>query len=399
MRLDYLVGGFRISVAPNSTTPGPRTHILGFVEALRRGGVQVKLRVASTFPGMGRFARVRESDYMGASSRKVFLADLVRIAAALWCGFVVFFRTVGRSGDVEVIYERLSVFQSLTSFHAGKRKAVRVIEANGILTRETAVDRKVLVLAGLAGWLERRVLRRADVIVAVSDALAREVSAYAGVPIARIVVIPNGADPALAAAPVSPRASAPRIGFVGTVVAWQRLDKLLTALATPESEVAGAQLQIIGDGPELAPLKVLAQELGVGDRVDFTGSVPHAQAMELMRSWSIGYAGHEKSSSAVMYHSPLKLYEYAALGLHVICTPSADARSLADDGASVSEFSASDESSEAISLALVAAVHAALADSESDRAARRAAVTEKHTWDARSQVLLDNVAKKKPTLR
>lgn len=399
MRLDYLVGGFRISVSPQSTTPGPRTHILGMIGALGREGVDVTLRVASTFPGMGRFARVRESDYVGASTAKVFVADLVRMAAALWCGLNVFVRTFGRSGDVEVIYERVSVFQSLSSFHVAKRRAVRVVEANGILTRETVVDRKVLVLSGVAGWLERRVLRRADFIVAVSAALAAELSEYAGVPSERILIVPNGADPALAAEPLPPvAAAAPRIGFVGAVVPWQRLDKLLGAVALLVGEQDGdgvdSNVQIIGDGPELKPLEALAEELGIAERVDFVGGVPHARAMELMRSWSIGYAGHEKSSSAVMYHSPLKLYEYAALGLHIMCSPSMDATQLAADGASIAEFRSSDEESEPVLAALSEAIQRAVADTDAARVDRRGVVADRHTWDARARLLLETVAER-----
>lgn len=396
MRLDYLVGGFRISVSPQSTTPGPRTHILGMIAALQREGVDVVLRVASDFPGMSRFARVRESDYVGASTAKVVVADIVRIVAAIWCGLNVLVRSFGRSNDVEVLYERLSVFQSLSSFHVAKRRAVRVVEANGILTRETAVDRKVLVLSGLAGWLERRVLRRADVVVAVSEALATELSKYADVPRERILVIPNGADPGLAEVSLPPvRAASPRIGFVGAVVPWQRLDKLLAAVALlGEREGGGgrgASVQIIGDGPALQPLKLLAAELGIDDQVDFVGGVPHGRAMELLREWSIGYAGHEKSSSAVMYHSPLKLYEYAALGLHIMCSPSADAAQLAADGASIAAFPSSDDGVEPVLTALTAAIRAAASDTGAARTRRRVAVFDHHTWDARARLLLNTV--------
>lgn len=37
------------------------------------------------------------------------------------------------------------------------------------------------------------------------------------------------------------------------------------------------RLVIIGDGPEQEPLKKQANELGIGDRVTFTGSIPHEQ--------------------------------------------------------------------------------------------------------------------------
>jgi teichuronic acid biosynthesis glycosyltransferase TuaC len=40
---------------------------------------------------------------------------------------------------------------------------------------------------------------------------------------------------------------------------------------------------IVGDGPEHEPLRLLADELGVGDRVELTGQLPHALALARAR--------------------------------------------------------------------------------------------------------------------
>jgi glycosyltransferase involved in cell wall biosynthesis len=40
---------------------------------------------------------------------------------------------------------------------------------------------------------------------------------------------------------------------------------------------------VIGDGPERRPLQALAEELGVADRVELTGQLPHAEAVERAR--------------------------------------------------------------------------------------------------------------------
>lgn len=392
----YLVGGFRISIGPDSTTPGPRTHIVGFSEALTGLGIDTSLIVSSTFRGMGRFSRVKQTDYQGSTRSKVLLADFIRIGAALWSGINVYAQTRNRRKTTDLIYERIAVFQSLSSFHAGKRRAIRVVEANGILSRETARDRKVLVLEGLAAWLERRSLRKADLVVAVSAALSGELQSFARIPASKILVLPNAADDRTISMKVDPDRDSPVVGFVGSVVAWHRLDRLLRAIssAAHEDEPSDVRLEIVGDGPEVARLRELSQELGLDDRVEFVGRLAHADALVRMSHWSVGFAGHEKSSSSVMYHSPLKLYEYAALGLQIVCSPSRDASSLEDSGVAVHMYEP--DSPDSLESALAAALTAAKLDGSDARQERRKAVARDHSWPARARLLLDRVHASSP---
>lgn len=390
--VSYLVGGLRISLGDDSTTPGPRTHILGFTHALRRLEVRVDLHVASSFPGMRRFTRVKQADYRGMSRRRVLLVDLARLGCGLWCGVHTFLRGLRNSRGADVIYERTAVFQSMSSFHPAKRRAIRVVEANGVLSRETAHDRKVLVLERLAAAIERRVLRRADLIVAVSDALKSELAAFANVDPDRILVLPNAADRAAVTLPVEHHSDEIVVGFVGSVVAWHRLDKLLQGISRVREQIHPTKIrvEIVGDGPVLGELRELSEELGLAEDVTFLGRVPHARALERMKSWSIGFAGHEKSSSHVMYHSPLKLYEYAALGLHILCSQSADAASLQDSGAAIFTYDADDD--EALMHQLREAVHAASNDRAPERRLRRERMRREHTWEARGERFLAHVS-------
>ncbi|WP_308796894.1 glycosyltransferase [Agromyces silvae] len=396
MKVDYLIGGFRISVGPTSTTPGPRTHILGFTDALKRSGADVRILLASSFPGMGRFTTVRQADYQAVSRSKlkVMAADLIRITAGLWSGLNVFARSLSRSSRADVLYERVAVFQSLSSFHRAKRRAFRIVEANGVLARETARDRKILAFEGLATWLERRTLRRADLVIAVSAALAAELQVYAGLKSSSILVLPNGADPSTVNLEDKSTPDDPILGFVGSVVAWHRLDALLETIAElrrADPDIAGGmRVEIIGDGPEIQRLTGDAGRLGLADVVTFVGPLAHDAALDRMQAWSIGFAGHEKSSSSVMYHSPLKLYEYAALGLIVACSPSADAHALRAAGADVHMY---DSSGDATMAQVVRdALRAAKSDSRQARAERRASVEREHSWDARVNEMMGALA-------
>jgi len=355
---------------------------------LRELGYEVRLLVCSELPGLGRFSRVSAGVVREASRLRVLVADAVRIAAMLWSGAHVFVRSWKDRRSIELIYERVAVFQSLSSFHPAKRRALRIVEANAIMSRETAHDRKAIVLERLAATIERRLLRRADFVVAVTPAVGREVQQFAGVSSDRVLVLPNGTSSSLAETPLN-KADGLRIGFVGSVGLWQRLDSLLDAFAGMGASAADVVIEIIGDGAELNSLKAHAAALGLSTHVEFTGRLPHDQAIDRMRSWAVGYAGHEQTWSAEVYHSPLKIYEYAALGMQVICSSTPDAEMLKQDGIAIHLFRPGSEGE--LSAAIASAVSAARSDTWEARASRRGIVRTKHSWEARVQTFLRDI--------
>jgi glycosyltransferase involved in cell wall biosynthesis len=71
--------------------------------------------------------------------------------------------------------------------------------------------------------------------------------------------------------------------FLGRLVKLKGADYLIEALARIGDD-ADVRVEIIGDGPEAAPLKELARARGVIDRVDFTGWLSSAEAAKRLRN-------------------------------------------------------------------------------------------------------------------
>jgi len=125
--------------------------------------------------------------------------------------------------------------------------------------------------------LNRRRLPRCAALVAVSAAvagrLAREYPAQA----AALRVIPNGVDTA-GWSPADPAASR-LVLYAGRVIAEKGIFVLLEAFA----RIAGAEphwlLRIVGGG-ELAALRARVVRLGLGERVEVLGALPHARMGE-----------------------------------------------------------------------------------------------------------------------
>jgi glycosyltransferase involved in cell wall biosynthesis len=124
--------------------------------------------------------------------------------------------------------------------------------------------------------IERFVLRLpVDRYIAISESTARKLVAH-GVKPARITVIPCGYEPATVAAAALAgvnRSYPPTITVVGRLVPYKRVDVVIRALADLRDAHPDLRLEIIGQGPELPRLRRLAIELGVADRVAFSGHV------------------------------------------------------------------------------------------------------------------------------
>ena len=112
----------------------------------------------------------------------------------------------------------------------------------------------------------RMVARRAAAVTAVSSWLANVAAGFA--PGLGVAVAPMPADVSAFHPRASPRKSS--LLFVGRLNAQKGVADLLRALTSIPSHVS---LDIIGDGPDRAPLALLAHTLGLADRVRWHGQL------------------------------------------------------------------------------------------------------------------------------
>lgn len=118
-------------------------------------------------------------------------------------------------------------------------------------------------------------------VTAISRAVAASLDAH-GAPHLRGATVVSPGTPV-----VEPRedfAARPLILAAGRLVPEKGFDVLLRAFRLVAARVPEATLEILGAGPEAAPLGRLAATLGVAERISFPGHLPHAEAMVRMRA-------------------------------------------------------------------------------------------------------------------
>lgn len=139
----------------------------------------------------------------------------------------------------------------------------------------------------------RRALGAATLVLANSQDIAK-LTLAAGARQARVVHLGADLPAALAGLPRADRGSGarseqhpPSLVTVGHLVARKRHADVIRAVAVLAERHPTLRYTIVGDGPERLALQALAKRLGVEDRVELRGQLPHAQALEQMRTCTV----------------------------------------------------------------------------------------------------------------
>jgi len=175
---------------------------------------------------------------------------------------------------------------------SGHARGLRVVSLKGVAADEQRFETGVShALFGLAATLEGHNVRRADRVLVTSQyCLERAAEAYR-VPPERFRIVPEGIDLApwdrlhATAAQGSDgqedrRSRAPTILNIARQYRRKDTRTLLAAMIEVEHAIPGAQLRIVGGGPELPRLVRQARRLGLterGEAVRFLGELPDEQ--------------------------------------------------------------------------------------------------------------------------
>jgi glycosyltransferase involved in cell wall biosynthesis len=168
--------------------------------------------------------------------------------------------------------------------------------------------------------LHRSLLARADLVTAVSEAVAGELRSLFRVPAERVRVVPNGRDPA--AFPPGDPGTPPRLLFVGHLTATKRPDLFLEVVARLRARGCTFEALMVGDGPLTADVSSAAAPL---------------QVRLLGRSGDV--ASVLRSADVLLFPSrpegegmPGVFIEASLAGVPVVATDVPGARDIIDDG-------------------------------------------------------------------
>jgi glycosyltransferase involved in cell wall biosynthesis len=220
----------------------------------------------------------------------------------------------GARGRLAVVHlnlaERGSVYRKAVLLGATKLAGGRVL----LHLHAAQIVQFHAAMGGTGKALLRWMFRSADHCVVLGEVWRRWVVDTFGVQSDRIGIIYNGVPATMSKPRPPPPDGRFRLLFVGNLLERKGVKDLLRAFASPAVQARDIVLTMAGGGP-VDTYRALATELGVGDRVTFTGWVSQDDVRMLMvNSDALILPAYDEGL-------PLVILEALASRTPVICTP------------------------------------------------------------------------------
>ena len=347
-------------------------QILNTCRALAEMGCRVCL-CTGVRPGVPP-GQVLDAYGLGASANLTVVRLPVLRGALSWhVPFHFAFLTRAAKEPDAVVFGR---YLKLTHFLLRNRwvhKRPVVFEAHEIFHKTTERPGKAAALKAMEAY----VYREADAVIAITATLAEEIAGLFGRKAER--VIPDGVGSEFLN--VSRRGKGSYLLYVGQLYPWKGVEVFVRSLSGLPDERA---VVVGGSGEALERLKRLAEELGVAGRVEFPGTVPHAQVRGYLENARVAVLPN-LDTGVSKFTSPLKLFEYMAAGVPVVASDLASLREVLRDGENALLIPPGDPG------ALAEGIRSLLADEAlaARIAARGREEATGYTWDSRATRILE----------
>ena len=316
--------------------PGPLIHMNEFAQAFRGLGHEINLHAMDTeplAPSLGWRAKEILKRPLGR-----YLHELNTIRKDYSCYRRE--RHIVQEEKPDLILDRYHLYHSSASFVARRAGLPLVLWLDAPAAYEQRKYlREFFRIPGLAEWIEKTMIQRANQVVAVSEEIERYLPPGCA-PTSGIQVVPNGVDPEKFSPSLEGRGLCAKfpfsdpmvLGFVGSFSPWHGIESLKSWMAYALSSFEKTCFLLVGDGPRRRDLEKFVRTGGWDPRrVCFTGHVEHSEVPLYIAAMDLCLLPYDQGSEG-FYFSPLKLFEYLASGKPVLSAGIGQVRKVVKDG-------------------------------------------------------------------
>ncbi|HEY9150052.1 MAG TPA: TIGR04063 family PEP-CTERM/XrtA system glycosyltransferase [Gammaproteobacteria bacterium] len=253
----------------------------------------------------------------------------------------------------DILHAHSPALNGLAALSVARRHGIPLVYEVRAFWEDAAVDHGTSREGGLryrlTRALETHVLKGADAVTTICEGLRGDIIGR-GLPDGKVTVIPNsvalerfplliGRDEPLLAE-LGLRGSRV-VGFIGSFYAYEGLPLLLEALPLILSQRDDVCLLLVGGGPQDEALRQMTGQLGLEDKVIFTGRVSHN---EVQRYYSLVdiFVYPRLSMRLTELVTPLKPLEAMAQGRLVVASDVGGHKELIESGLTGELFPAGD---------------------------------------------------------
>jgi PEP-CTERM/exosortase A-associated glycosyltransferase len=253
----------------------------------------------------------------------------------------------------DVLHAHSPVLNAIPAIRVGKRLGIPVVYEIRAFWEDAAVDHGTTAEGSLryraTRAMETWALKRVHHAFTICEGLRADIVAR-GISPTKVTVIPNAVDVegfqlSGDADPVLRHqlglAGSTTVGFVGSFYAYEGLDLLLDAFPALLQKRPDLRLLLVGGGPQEGNLKAQAQQLGIADKIVFTGRVPHSEVSRYYDQIDLlAYPRHSMRLTELV--TPLKPLEAMAQGRLFVASDVGGHKELIRDGETGRLFRAGD---------------------------------------------------------
>lgn len=260
---------------------GAEVHLHEIFSRIAARGHDVTL-LCSAFPGCAREETIDGIRVVRRGGRQTF-------------NFTVpgAYRSLARGGGFDIVVDDLNKIPFFTPLFV---RAPLIAVAHHLFDRSIFLETNFLV-GSYVYWTERLALslyRRAGVPFMVVSPSTREEFVRRGYRVENLPIVHNCVDHRLYRPTGVPRSPTPLIGCFGRLKKYKSVDHLLRALPAVARAVPEVRAAIIGDGDDRPRLEGVARDMGLADRVVFTGHVTENRKVELLQEAWVNVATSSK---------------------------------------------------------------------------------------------------------
>ncbi len=189
----------------------------------------------------------------------------------------------------DILHAHSPVLTALPTLRVGRDLGIPVVYEVRAFWEDAAADHGTSSEGSpryrLTHAMETYAFRNVDAVTTICEGLRSDIVAR-GIPSDKVTVIPNAVDIEKFSAGGAPDEAlkaqlgltgARILGFIGSFYAYEGLDLLLKALPHMLDQAPDVRVLLVGGGPQEQALKQQAVELGIADKVVFSGRVPHSE--------------------------------------------------------------------------------------------------------------------------
>jgi glycosyltransferase involved in cell wall biosynthesis len=314
---------FYMDPRPTSSdnTKAPTVHITETIHAFRTLGHQVHYFLYRDAIGEKQKRRRQTAQKMSQEN------TLVRTVKPLLRDVYELYRdrqdvnivdAVFQDNHIDLVYERLSQHKSSVSLCASKHRVPLIIESNAPVEERKQYWGAPLFY--ITKRLERTILKRADAVTVVSSPL-KDYYVNMGIDAQKIFVLPNGVNherfsPKNVSQDVRGELGLGDkivIGFVGNIFAYHGIELFLPLARIYAQSNSNVHFLIVGGGQERGELRSALYREHLSHLFTFVDPIPNSEVPNFIAAMDICILPR-----FMWYGSPMKIFEYGAMGKVIV---------------------------------------------------------------------------------